>query len=411
MFKMTKLGRTFGILVSSAFFIYGCGGGGGGGSNTPSAGTATQSSAAASKAITNALGAATTGTSGVSGKPSLKTKPSSGSSDPAQIRQALKNFKSSMEARREKSLQATQNLTCTGGGTQSIQTEDGGTNTDITDDSFTLTATDCTQSGSGSTDFTDGSFSLAPTETGFTITFNDFLTRFTETASGRVEESFVDGTITFSGDDVGCGTESFLTSGTITINANGYDKVDETGNGTFEINESWVFNNLAMAVSELFTQNTQAGQTSCDPGATTLTLNGGMTLTDNVDGDNTFSATFTNFQTVLTPATRGGVEGETLSVNGTIAISSDCANGTFTLSTPAGEEPFFPDDSDEDDEDLFFPDDSDEDCPTNGTILITGGGTTTAVKYTSTGGIQIDEGNNGSVEKEFADCVEAEVCA
>ncbi len=176
------------------------------------------------------------------------------------------------------------------------------------------------------------------------------------------------------------------------MNATGYDKEDKTGDGTFEVNESWAFTDLTMTVTEA-----HAAAPACTPGATTFTLNGGMNSTDNVNGDDSFSATFTTFQMVLTPTTRNSVAGEALSLSGTIAITSSCASGTFTISTPAGQEP-------------FFPDTSEDDCPIDGRFLVASGGTTTAVIFTSTGGVQIDEGNNGSVDASFADCDAAEVC-
>ncbi|MGB3942111.1 MAG: hypothetical protein WBK96_11525 [Candidatus Manganitrophaceae bacterium] len=223
------------------------------------------------------------------------------------------------------------------------------------------------------------------------MTFTDFLDRFTGN-SGQVSEGFVNGTIAFSGTDVDCNGESFLEDGTLTVNVTGYDKEDETGDGTFEINESFTFTDLTMTITEAHTV-----APACTPGVATLTLNGGMNSTDNVNGDDSFSATFTTFQMVLTPTTRNSVVGETLSLSGTIAITSSCANGTFTISTPVGQEP-------------FVPDNSEDDCLTDGRFFVASGGTTTAVIFTSTGGVQIDEGNNGSVDASFADCDAAEVC-
>lgn len=44
-------------------------------------------------------------------------------------------------------------------------------------------------------------------------------------------------------------------------------------------------------------------------------------------------------------------------------------------------------------------------------MLVTDGTNTTAVIATSTGGVRIDTGNNGSVDREFSDCNAAEACA
>lgn len=401
MFKMKKLCMTFSLLVSSALFIYGCGGGGGGGGGTtPTPGTASKSAAAASKAIVGALDAASIASGGTAsggtdsgGTLALKLslKPAAPLSDAAQVRQSLQVFNASIHTRQQKVLQTvtdTGNQACKDGGTRRVQTNDNNTPLDVTDDSFSITTVDCIENGVGFTSFTNGSFSLAPTAGGFLTTFNQFT--FRGTGSGGTFESILNGTMSFSGTNVPCGVTSFLESGSFTMNFTGTFKEDLDNNGSFEVNQSFAMNNVTMSMTE-----THTAAPVCTPGTATFTLNGEISSTDHVDGLNTFSATFTQFTTTMTPAVRNGVEGDLLSLSGTIAISSSCANGTFTLSTPAGAEPFIP---------------VDDSCPVSGRFLVTGGGTTTAVIFTPAGGIQIDEGNNGSIEQTFADCEDAEAC-
>ncbi len=97
MANIKKIGTVFGMLVSLALLIHGCGGGGGGSSSTPNASTTTKSAATASKSVFNALGQFTSaqGVSGAlsSNKPVLKT--ASNLSDEARVRQALQDFMSS----------------------------------------------------------------------------------------------------------------------------------------------------------------------------------------------------------------------------------------------------------------------------------------------------------------------------
>ncbi len=190
MFKLKKLGILSGTLVSFALLIHGCGGGGSSTTPTvtPTSGTATQSSSTASKAITSALGTAAAATnSGAPNKPAFKAKAASNQSDAAQIRQALVDFKASLGTRRQKALQAStdESLPCNVSGSGNIHTDDNNTPADVTDDSLTLTATNCTNNpGGGSTSVTNGSFSITPSGNGFTMTFTDFLDRFTGN-SGR----------------------------------------------------------------------------------------------------------------------------------------------------------------------------------------------------------------------------------
>lgn len=392
MVNIKKILMTFGTLVSLALLIHGCGGGGGG-SSTPTAGTASKSAAASSKAIVSALGAASLGTN-PTGKPSLKA---ANVSDEAQVRQALKGFKASLSARKQKGLQAATPATCDTG-TGSFDSNDQGT-ADPSDDTFTETFDNCTISLGGDTadpsdDFTffqNGSLSFAPTTGGFAITFTNFTVR-TTSPSGKTE-STEDGTMSFSGEDVPCGTEgaSFLESGSFTMNFTSTIKMDLDNDGTFEFDEASAMDNLTMTTAE---EHTAAPD--CTLTKTIFTMNGGTSITDNVNSENSFSATFTDFTMEMTPATVNGVDGDKLSLSGTIAISSSCASGTFTISTPAGEEPFIP---------------ADGSCPVSGKFLITSGSTTTAVTFTPTGGIEIDEGNNGSVEQSFTDCESAEVCS
>lgn len=230
---------------------------------------------------------------------------------------------------------------------------------------------------------------------GFLTTFTDFFFRETELSAGQTEEGSLNGTIDFTGTEVECGEALFIENGTLTASLTGFSRVNRDGEGSFEFDESFSMNNFVMTVSEA-----HAPAPACTPGATTLVLNGGMNVTDNIDGDDSFDASFTNFQMILTPATRFidsvSAAGVTMSLNGNVTITSPCIDGTFAISTPVNALPFFPEDAV---------------CPVEGRILVTQeSATTTAVIATSTGGVQIDEGNNGSIEKEFADCEEAEVC-
>lgn len=217
----------------------------------------------------------------------------------------------------------------------------------------------------------------------FSFEYNNYVTR--ARFSGVVSETVFDGGFSFESVNGDCGMESATMTDDLTFT----NKFDQNGDGTFEVNSSFAIN-MTMVLAQVFAED-------CTPGANTMTLNGGTTSTNNVNSESDV-VTFTNFTMVMTPDTReiNGVEtdGDTLSLNGTIEISSSCTDATtFTITTPAGEEPFVPEDGS---------------CPVDGKFIITNGGNTVAVIYTSTGGVQIDEGNNGSIDDTFASCDDAE---
>ncbi len=416
--KIYKGGISFAFTLLLGVAITACGGDGGdnSGGGGSSSNQGVQSSGAASKAVINALGAAQTAGAGNHGggggeggssskgagdhteKPSFKSASGSNLSDSARILHALKGLKSSLTYRQQKVFHAseTTQLPCNNpGGTGEVTTDDNDTPDDSTDDTFSLTANNCELVEGGITTLLNGSLLIEPMEGGgFRVTLNNFLTRETD-ASGRMEENQTNGTIDFTGEDENCGELVFLKNGTLTVSATSSFKLNEDG-GALETDESSTMTNFVINVVE---EHAPADQ-GCEPGATTLTLNGTSSFTSVLEANDNFTATFNGFQMVLTPATRtiDNVEraGVTMALSGSVAIASECANGTFTVSTPSEDLPFIPDD---------------EECAVQGRILVSDGTNTTAVIATSTGGVQIDNGNNGSVDREFSDCNEAEACA
>jgi hypothetical protein len=398
MLNRKKIGMIFGTLVSLALSMHGCGGGGGGG-GAPSAQVSSKSAAAASKATTGVLGLASTSThSGGSAKPSLQAKGSVDLSQPAQIRQALQKFKASLASRRQKGSNKVTNLVnkCTEGEFH-VVVDDKDT-ADPLDDSITENFDNCTTlfDNGTPTDTTDdlkvvenGSLKhTTNTAGGFTLTFTNYTTQ--TTGSFGVEEVSSNGTVSFSGNDLPCGETSFIENGAFTVALSGTEKVDANKDGTFEVNDSFAFDNLKMAMTEKHT-----AAPACLPGVATTVMNGKATFSNTDNASESMSVTFTDFTTAATPATRNGIQGDTLSVSGTTSITSACVNGTFAMSTPAGEEPFLP---------------TDAFCPVEGRFLVAAGGASTAIKFTPAGGVEIDEGNDGSVEERFTNCKEAGSC-
>ncbi|WDT72855.1 MAG: hypothetical protein MPW17_08450 [Candidatus Manganitrophus sp.] len=352
--------------------------GGGGGNNNQNAAPAAQAAGSASKAVSTALNLAINGMNGT--VPSFKPGGAASISDAAQVSKALKAFKSAVANRKaRRALSRDEEFDCEVSGKFRITTEDHD-NEDPLDDTTTTTYTDCSDS-EGSV--TNGSLVMTLGGDLFSFNYNDYVIR--TTFSGAVSEIVFDGGFSFESVNGDCGMESATMIDDLSFTT----KFDQAGDGTFEVNSSFA-TNMTMALAQAFAED-------CTPGANTMTLNGGTTSTNNVDSESEV-VTFTDFTMVMTPATReiNGVEtnGDILSLNGTIEVSSSCTDATtFTISTPAGEEPFVPEDGS---------------CPVDGKFIITNGGNTVAVIYTSTGGVQIDEGNNGSIDDTFASCDDAE---
>lgn len=112
--------------------------------------------------------------------------------------------------------------------------------------------------------------------------------------------------------------------------------------------------------------------------------NGSISVTDRVKGDN-FTIRNLSMTATLTSTSSSDKE----SFSGTMTVTSSCYTASLNIQTL---------------EDLITP--NGEDCSTSGKIRITGGTNATYI-FTSTGGIQIDLGNNGTIDKTYNKCSDA----
>jgi hypothetical protein len=188
-----------------------------------------------------------------------------------------------------------------------------------------------------------------------------------------------------------CNDEIFFNNAIITVNATFEEKTDENGDGVLEGDETFTGTNFRMTISESF------NATDCSLTLDTIVMNGAASFNDNLHpaSDDNFTATFTDY--TITDTERkvdSAVVGDQLTLSGTIAITSPCATGTYTVTT---ETP------------LFFPNGAA--CPVEGKVLVVGGGMTTSVTATPAGGVTIDEGNDGTVDKSFDTCDDSNVCS
>jgi hypothetical protein len=130
----------------------------------------------------------------------------------------------------------------------------------------------------------------------------------------------------------------------------------------------------------------QQFSSACVPVRYRMTLNGAARFTDQTSGQ-VFEGGFSNF--VLTSDTTGA--NELISLAGT--VSSPCLGGAVTYSTAAN---------------LEFV--SAAACPIAGTMLAVAGPATDRIVYTAGGGVQIDLGNNGSIDEAHPGCLDLSPC-
>jgi hypothetical protein len=163
--------------------------------------------------------------------------------------------------------------------------------------------------------------------------------------------------------------------------------------GVIESDESYSASNVALVVL------TKSFDTDCNPTDATTTFSGKSELTDHIKAtnDSSWDGSFTVHETTTT-ATNGD---QTISAefNGTLSVKDACVNVSLVYHTV---KPIV----------AVIPFGSAEDamiCPIQGELAITGDFVAT-IGYTATGGVTIDAGSNGSIDKTYASCADADVC-
>lgn len=281
-------------------------------------------------------------------------------------------------------------------GTENSTRDDNQTPNDPADDTVTTQSDNCVRTFQGGKTVTHGIVVFKRSAGGYVVTLTNRQERFEQDSTGMVTETTQNGTIAFSGTEESCIADPitgpfalFRPNGRFILNLTSSFKFNRTKDGTLDRDDSSVMNGTEVSVTETFDRST------CTLTQSTVTMNGRVENTDHLRNI-VFNTTLTDFKRVATPTTINGIPGEKVSVNGTITIESNCVNGTFILETPVGQEPFFPTEGDG--------------CPVSGKTVTKSGDAATAINYTSTGGVEIDEGNDGSIEKSFTTCNEANTC-
>lgn len=131
----------------------------------------------------------------------------------------------------------------------------------------------------------------------------------------------------------------------------------------------------------------------------TLTENGAIQFTDHLDPTNNTSMTVSGL--VLHSVTSTNTASQkilTTTLSGSMTVTSPCFTGSITFATV------------ENIVEVLDPVTEEADgCPIAGKLVISGSVVGT-VTYTSTGGVQIDSGSDGTVDQTFESCEDADVC-
>ena len=349
----------------------------------------TTSTGAGVTAATNAFTSATLGLDAMGGGDFSKSKT---------LRDAMRRFNQSLKARRA-NVTTAQSEACPDGGNIEI---------DLSADGLTTTFHDCVEIDEVEDirEYKDGTLSFAETNTGFTLVL-DLTERETRISDDVLLEEDIQNltmTGTFGEETVLCDGDEEPTSFTVTINGSSSEKEDEDGDGVLEEDESQSFDDFTA------TMTVEAYDSSgCEPADSTASISGIVSVTDNVDSDESFTMNISSENPLV--ITEEAAEGGTHStVNGTFSFSNDdCSTGTISIATI---EPLFQPDSDTViDAIQENGEDDDETCPTAGQLSVTIGETTGTATFTETGGVHIDSNGDGTVDEMFDDCDEASACA
>jgi len=136
----------------------------------------------------------------------------------------------------------------------------------------------------------------------------------------------------------------------------------------------------------------------CDPMDVTVTENGLVALTDNVNSVNNMSMSATNLVMHAVASTNTAMQDVlTTSLTGTVEVASSCFTGSLTFATI---EPIV----------QVLDEGEVDECPIAGKLAFSGSAVGT-IKYTVTGGVEIDNGSDGSVDQSFKSCEDADICS
>ncbi len=393
---------SFTLFLVITTLLSACGGSGSGGS--PSGIVAFQAS---TKAVLTALGQSKILT-GVDRPPISKTSSSTNKgsaslgSDAEHIKRALKQLKVSLTQNKMQKIEE-EIIPCDSGDT--VKTiNDNDTPLDQTDDLISTRYNNCLKIDDATSVLIHGTISLSASRSAANIqikeTFTDLLIRETNTRTGAFTETLQDGHITFSISPQSasrCEDEIlFYKDLKISSNISTTGRIDTNGESPIEHEDVVQLNNWTLDVSE-----THSAAPSCKIISTELTLNGGITKSHTSHPRQDYNFGFNNLVMRLNtksktiPGFSSQILGEEVSLSGLVAVRSPCSFGSFTVSTPSTDIPFYP---------------SGGRCAIQGRYIVSTSDGLHAIIATPDGRVQVDEGNDGEIEETYPNCSLAGTC-
>jgi len=319
-------------------------------------------------------------------------------SDPERIQSALTRFKNAIMQEKLRKIEEQIAICESGDAVRTI--DDNDTPLDERDDSVSTQYNDCLQRTDSKTIFRRGTFSKTVTETELKMSYTNFLYRETDTRTRTITESFRDGSTVYlqlPEDLVVCGEKVLSKKRRVTANLSISETKDNGGNGSLDRDISYQIKNWTMDLSEV-----HSPVPDCKATIVELLLNGGIAVSNADRPEDDSSIGFSDFGMTLKADIKSvegfvrPVSGTSVSFSGLIAVRSPCSFGTFTVSTPLEDRPFFP---------------KGERCATLGRYIVSTKDGEHAVIATPRGSVQIDEGNDGSIDEERDDCRDAGTCS
>lgn len=375
--KKQKANSFLAVAVSTLVLaVFGCGGGG---SDSSPAAPGTKS---ASAGATSAQQAVLAGKVGLSSLANGAKAPRLNMSKGGDLNALIAGFTKDLNVYRAKAVAfAPQTVSCAGGGTMTF---------DSTTTSLTATYAACITPITGATEYQDGTITISFTTGSFSIGMSNYTDRMTSTSGTLLSENISNFTMsgTTGGASLSCGTKTLQNTFNLTMDGTISNKEDANADGTLDLNMSEQMTSFKLGVLVNTLDNL------CNPTDSTITMSGGISTTNNIQTNDSFSMTIAaaNPLTITAMTVTIPSAGENVTISGTFATTSSCFNGSLTIATPTP---------------VFYPTGSES--PTAGKIVITGDISGT-VTYTSTGDVQVDEGSDGTVDKTYPSGTPIEAC-
>lgn len=233
--------------------------------------------------------------------------------------------------------------------------------------------------------------------TGFELRQGDATTPYTYTitriADGRVmSEDVLDNvlSVSFGAETYTCGGRTRPSAFTVTVSGTDHQKVDQDRDGAWDID-------IAESKTDFVTEAKieSFDSATCLPNKLALSVVGKSARVDNLKADQTLTmeASADNPITLVVEDTqRNGAAGQLITVNGSPTMTTPCSTAKVTVTTLAP---------------IFLA--ATEACATEGAVRITGA-KSTSIAFTSTGGVNIDTGDDGSIDESFPSCSSASIC-